>query len=98
MKIKELMSNDSRCRRNTGLSIKKVHALVNKIEVLQKRADNKPKKNKPGAGRPCGFDLTEKVVLTLMYYRCYMTQACLGGMFGLSQSNASRIIGSVEPF
>jgi hypothetical protein len=66
--------------------------------ILQKQADNKPKKNKPGAGRPCGFDLIEKVVLTLMYYRCYMTQACLGDMFGLSQSNASRIIGSIEPF
>jgi hypothetical protein len=100
MKITEILNSDSKTRRYTGLSIKKFNVLVNKIALLKKKAESvgKTKKNKPGAGRPCRLSLARKVALVLVYYRCYYTQANLGDMFGIDQSNVSRIISQIEPF
>ena len=99
MKIKELLTNDSKCRRYTGLSIKKFNVLVNKIAPLKKKDEGiKAKKNKPGAGRPGKLDLSEQVALLLMYYRYYPTQATLGDIFGLDQGNVSRTIAHIEQF
>ena len=100
MKIKELITNNSKCRRYTGLSIKKFDHLVNNISLLIKRANATRiwKKNRPGAGRHVTLALSEKIAMTLMYYRCYDTQAALGDMFGIHQSNVSRIVDQIGAF
>jgi 2'-5' RNA ligase len=100
MKIKELITNNSKCRHYTGLSIKKFDHLVNNISLLIKKANVTRiwKKNRPGAGRPATLTLSEKVAMTLMYYRHYDTQATLGDMGGIHQSNVSRIADQIGAF
>ena len=99
MKIKEIVSDSSKIRHYTGLSIKKFNILVNKITILKKRhCSIIPLKNKPGAGRPGDLTMAEQIAVVLIYYRIYCSQAILAAMANIDQSNISRIISKIESF
>jgi hypothetical protein len=99
MKIKEIISDTSKIRHYTGLSIEKFQSLVKEIRLLKSRM--KPLciyKNKPGAGRHSNLTLEEQIAIVLIYYRSYCSQETLAHMSGVHQSNISRIIDRIEPF
>jgi hypothetical protein len=50
-----------------------------------------------GPGRLFKRDLSEMILLLLLYYRHYVTQEFVGMLFGLHKSNVCRIIKRLEP-
>lgn len=56
------------------------------------------RKRKAGAGRRYRLEtIEEKLAVVLVYYRTYATQELVGYMFGIDQSNVSRLLKKLEP-
>ncbi len=53
------------------------------------------RQRKPGAGRKPKLDANDRLLLVLMYYRVYVTQVVLGGLFGVDAGTACRVIRTV---
>jgi DDE superfamily endonuclease len=52
----------------------------------------RPRRRNPGAGRKPKLGPDDRLVLVLMYYRVYVTQVVLGGLFGVDAGTACRVI------
>jgi hypothetical protein len=63
----------------------------------QQRFNKKNRKRRVGGGRKKDHDLQDQILLTLMYYRHYVSQSFLGIIFNLHNSNVSRRIRYIEP-
>ncbi len=50
-----------------------------------------------GAGRPTALSLKESLLLSLFYYRTYVTQDVASAMFGIGQASVSRSIDRIAP-
>ncbi len=48
-------------------------------------------------GRHHKLAMPERIMCVLMYYRCYMTHEFLGCLFGIHQSQMTRLIGQIRP-
>jgi hypothetical protein len=87
-----------------GLRIELFNQLVESIRPLWEKAEeerksSKPRKRKIGGGRPYKFkSLEEKILITLFYYKQYPTQEILAMIFGIDQSNISRLIQKMSVF
>ena len=84
-------------RQFTGLSVAEFDQLRTDLEpVLAARKARKqarrPRQRKPGAGRKIKLGPDDRLLLVLMYYRLYVTQAVLGGLFGVDAGTACRTI------
>lgn len=67
-------------------------------QAEKNRLNRSGRLRKKGAGRKYELDgIEEKVALILIYYRTYAIQDLLGYMFGIDQSNISRLIKKMEP-
>ena len=88
--------------RLTGLSPAKFSRLLKDIAPIweaseQKRLGSRKRARAIGAGTPYKLPLCDRLLMLLIYYRTYVTYAFLGFMFGLDDSNVSRIIGRLKP-
>jgi len=97
-----LSKNSVAFERLTGLSVVKFAALLGDIEPLweaaeRKRLGTRKRIRAIGAGTPYKLALCDRLLMLLIYYRTYVTYAFLGFLFGLDDSNVSRIIGRLKP-
>jgi IS5 family transposase len=79
----------------TGLTPRQFDQLLAAIEPLYEQAEvqrlSNPSRLRPrGAGRKFKLELPERLLMSLMYLRLYLTQTLLGYLFGLDTSNVSR--------
>jgi len=62
-----------------------------------KRKARPDRKRKPGAGRKHALDLSDRLLMLLIYYRTYTTHAFLGFLFGVDDSALGRNINPLQP-
>ena len=79
----------------TGLTPQYFDQLLAAIEPLYEKAEVQrlfnPNRRRPrGAGRKFKLELPERLLMSLMYLRLYLTQTLLGYLFSLDTSNVSR--------
>ena len=90
-------------RNLTGIPVKKFNQLYFELLPIynqtEKRKFNKKKnpQRKIGGGRKKELNLEDQLLLTLIYYRHYVSQSFLGLIFNLDNSNISRRIRYIEP-
>src|SRR5215218_8371590 len=96
------MTNHEKLRRKpssfrmfTGLSAGEFDRLVADLEPVwlarqAKRSARRPRQRKPGAGRKAKLPFADRVLLTLLYYRAYVTQEFVGFLFGVDKGTVSR--------
>lgn len=87
-------------RQFTGLTVAAFDHLRDELEpaLAARRAKARglrPRQRKPGAGRKPKLGPDDRLLLVLMYYRVYVTQAFLGGLFGIDAGTACRVIRAV---
>lgn len=86
----------------TGLTSEQGNVLYTKIEQQyskqeRKRLGRKNRKRAIGAGRKFKRSVQDRMLMTLMYYRLYITNELLGYLFDLDQSTISRDVKYIEP-
>ena len=88
----------------SGLSVEQFDTLVAAVaEVQNEQQANdelwqvKQRQRAPGGGRLPKLDLEDQVLVSLIYYRLYITQLLLGYLFALDDSNVSRLIRRLQP-
>ena len=79
----------------TGLSGVEFDKLVSDLGPVwlarkTKRAARRPRQRKPGAGRKVKLEFTDRLLMTLLYYRVYVTQEFVGFLFGVDKGTVSR--------
>ena len=85
-------------QRLIGLSLKEFSLLGKKVRIeLKKHLNNldkeKSRERAPGGGRKSKLtEVENKLLVTLLYYKTYLTQEFLGAIFDVAQSNISRTI------
>jgi hypothetical protein len=62
-----------------------------------KRKDRPGRQRRPGAGRKHALDLSDRLLMLLIYYRTYTTHAFLGFLFGIDDSAVGRNINPLQP-
>ena len=87
----------------TGLAPEQFTKLVNKILPLWQKAERKRKnwqgrKRAIGGGRKKNLNLAQSIFTLLLYYRSYASQAFIGLIVGLDDSNVSRYVRQIEPY
>jgi IS5 family transposase len=92
-----LKQQPSTFRNLTGLSVAEFDRLLSELEPVhqaqrQQRHQSRPRQRRPGAGRKPKLELPEKLLLVLIYYRTYVTQAFLGFLFDIDKGTACRIV------
>jgi hypothetical protein len=89
-------------RRLTGLEIGQFCALLEEFAPLMEAADRKrlnkrERQRKIGAGNEYGLPLCDRLLMTLMYYRTYISQEFLGYLFDLDAANVCRNMARIRP-
>jgi hypothetical protein len=79
----------------TGLSAEEFDRLVAELEPVwlarkAKRSAGRRRQRKAGAGRKVKLAFTDRVLLTLLYYRTYVSQEFVGFLFGVDKGTVSR--------
>ena len=91
----KLRRKSSFFRMFTGLSAAEFDQLVSDLEPVwlarkAKTLARRPRQRKPGAGRKAKLLFTDRLLLTLLYYRTYVTQEFVGFLFGVDKGTVSR--------
>jgi hypothetical protein len=81
----------------TGLTHQQFDELLTAVEPLYERAEQERLENPnrlraAGAGHKFNLPLPERLLMSLMYFRLYVTQTLLGYLFDLDSSNVNREI------
>lgn len=81
----------------TGLTLDEFDTLLPRVEAVYAAAQesrlNYPCRQRAiGAGHPFTLPVAERLLMTLIYWRVYLTQILLGFLFDLDDSNVSREI------
>src|SRR4051812_26303228 len=79
----------------TGLSAVEFDRLGAELEPVwlarkAKRSARRSRQRKPGAGRKVKLTFTDRLLLTLLYYRTYVSQEFVGFLFGVDKGTVSR--------
>ena len=79
----------------TGLSAEEFDRLVAELEPVwlgrkAKRSAGRRRQRKAGAGRKVKLAFTDRLLLTLLYYRTYVSQEFVGFLFGVDKGTVSR--------
>lgn len=101
--ISKLMNKHVPFKRLLGINIDEFRYLSRqlapawrKTERMRLTRDNR--KRKQGAGRRYSLgSMEDKLAMFLMYYRIYASQELISFLFGIDQSNVSRLIAKLEP-
>lgn len=91
----KLLRKPSLFRMFTGLSASEFDKLVADLEPVwlarkAKRAARRRRRRASGAGRKAKLVFTDRLLLTLLYYRAYVTQEFVGFLFGVDKGTVSR--------
>jgi DDE superfamily endonuclease/Helix-turn-helix of DDE superfamily endonuclease len=91
----KLLRTPSLFRMFTGLSASEFAKLVADLEPVwlarkAKRAARRRRHRASGAGRKAKLVFTDRLLLTLLYYRAYVTQEFVGFLFGVDKGTVSR--------
>lgn len=99
MRAAQLKRRPGHLHNFTGLSVGQFEELVEalRVDVGSGQSVIRPRQRAVGGGRKAKLGLEDQVVLTLIYYRLYLTQVLLGYLFDLDDSNVSRVISRVRP-
>ena len=103
MRVFKIMSKNARAFRTTvGISLQQFDFLIRDVEKTYQQAESErlarpDRKRQVGAGRRFSLHLWDRVLLTLMYYRTYLTQDGLTHLFGITQGSISTNIGKMSP-
>ena len=86
----------------TGISVEKFDKLNKELLPIYskselKRLSSKKRKRNLGGGRKKELELEDQLLLTLIYYRHYVSQSFLGLIFNLHNSNVCRLIKNITP-
>src|SRR5215210_5729963 len=95
--VKKLRRKPKHFHNFTGLTPEQFDELLLALEPLYERAEQERLENPTrlrarGAGRNFDLELPERLLMSLMYFRLYITQALLGYFFDLDASNVNREI------
>ncbi len=91
----KLLRKPSLFRMFTGLSASEFDKLVADLEPVwlarkAERAARRRRHRASGAGRKAKLVFTDRLLLTLLYYRAYVTQEFVGFLFGVDKGTVSR--------
>ena len=91
----KLLRKPSLFRMFTGLSASEFDKLVADLEPVwlarkAKRAARRRRHRASGAGRKAKLVFTDRLLMTLLYYRTYVTQEFVGFLFGVDKGTVSR--------
>lgn len=89
-------------RRLTGIGPDEFNDLLAKLTPRYEawnaeRLSKKTRQRKVGGGGKFHLDLEERLLMLLIYYRCYITHAFLGLLFKIDDSNVGRNINPLMP-
>jgi len=89
-------------KRLTGLSVEQFIKLLAEVLPLLVKAETKrlmkrERKRGIGAGEKYSLPVCDRLLMTLIYYRTYISQEFLGYLFDLHASNACRIMQILRP-
>lgn len=95
--VKKLRRKPKHFHNFTGLTPQQFDELLTALEPLYERAEEERLENPNrlrarGAGRNFNLKLPERLLMSLMYFRLYVTQTLLGYLFNLDSSNVNREI------
>jgi hypothetical protein len=93
--VKKLRRKPKHLHNFTGLTPQQFDQLLLALEPFyeqaqEERLENPNRLRSRGAGRKFELELPERLLMSLMYFRLYVTQTLLGYLFGLDTSNVSR--------
>ena len=99
--FKKLEKNKPLFFRFTGISSESFNILFKEIEkenelFEQKRLSRPDRKKAIGQGNNFKYELKERILITLFYYRVYTTMDFLAFFISLDKSNISRNISMLE--
>lgn len=80
----------------TGLSAEEFQALLRQVAprydaLVQSQRERADRQRAPGGGRPSRHDLTERLLMTMVWLRLYVTGEALGVMFEMDKGTVSRL-------
>jgi DDE superfamily endonuclease/Helix-turn-helix of DDE superfamily endonuclease len=95
-----LRRKPSTFRQFTGLTVVEFDKLLAQLEpalvARQAKARRaRSRKRKVGAGRKPKLAVADRLFVTLVYYRVYVAQAFLGGLFGVDAGTVCRLVAAV---
>jgi hypothetical protein len=95
--VKKLRRKPNHFHNFTGLTPQHFDELLLAVEPLYEQAEHERLENPNrlrarGAGRNFNLELPERLLMSLMYFRLYLTQTLLGYLFDLDSSNINREI------
>lgn len=95
--VKRLSSQPKHFQAFTGLKVEQYEEVLAGLrpvyaKLQRKRLKKVDRQRKAGGGRKFELGIEERLLLTLMYLRLYVSQTLLGYMFDLDDSNVSREI------
>jgi transposase len=79
----------------TGVSPKEFHSLLAQVEpryqaMVKSRIERADRKRAPGAGEKSRYDVADRLLMTLVWLRLYLTCEAVGFLFGVDKSTVSR--------
>lgn len=88
--------------RFTGITVQQFDFLSKKIQkqyktTEKKRLSRKKRVRDIGAGRPFKLPVRDRILMLLIYYRCYTSYDLLEYLFGVDSSTVCRDIAKIEP-
>lgn len=88
--------------RLTGLSVDRFSALLAEAMPLmaaaeRRRLSRRERRRGVGAGKKHDLPLCDRLLMTLIYYRTYVSQEFLGYLFDLNASNVCRNLAQIRP-
>jgi hypothetical protein len=95
--VKKLRRKPKHFHNFTGLTPEQFDQLLLALKPLYEQAEEERLSNPNrlrarGAGRKFNLELPERLLMSLMYFRLYLTQTLLGYLFDLDSSNVNREI------
>ena len=89
-------------RRLAGLEVGQFCALLEKFEPLmeasdRKRLNRRERQRKIGAGNEYDLPACDRLLMTLIYYRTYISQEFVSYLFDLDPSNVCRNMARIRP-
>jgi hypothetical protein len=95
--VKKLRRKPKHFHNFSGLTPQQFDQLLATLEPLYEQAEHERLENpnrlrSRGAGRNFNLELPERLLMSLMYFRLYVTQTLLGYLFDLDSSNVNREI------
>jgi len=97
----KLRRKPSLFRMFTGLSAYEFDKLLADLEPVwqsrkSKRLASCSRQRKPGAGRKAKLLVVDRLLMTMLYYRTYVTQEFVGFLFGVDKGTVSRVVQEIS--